>query len=248
MMKKIVSLLLAGILSVSCMSTAVLAEENSVSYLENRREILMPENAPSVQIGDDSIEVTITDLDMIEEYIRLNDIVVPEGAELVEIVYHQDTENNNEIIESVPEEIYDNKRKAIVLRNIVTRPTSNNYIISGEQEYDRLYNYSNNVTDSYSTTYKQPKSSSFSANASVGNNTVGAGVGFTIGFAEEKTKSFNTSIPPRTKIEVKVQMNYLMKDFDIYDTGIFGTSNTYIGHGTAWRPAGLIVEKYQYNI
>jgi hypothetical protein len=43
-------------------------------------------------------------------------------------------------------------------------------------------------------------------------------------------------------------MNYTMKDFDIYDTGLLGGGNSKIGTGKAWVPKGLIIEKFEYNI
>ncbi|MFV0503310.1 MAG: hypothetical protein ACK5LT_05005 [Lachnospirales bacterium] len=237
-MAVVLALLMATYISADCNKNNVKSKKETSmngghsSFVNAKEEILMPQGIHYQREGN-TTQIRIIEHNLIKDYIEMNNLEVPEGSTLTEIIYIENKleapKNNNK------------QSRAIVAKNVVTR--SGYYVYSGQEEYDILYNYSTTTTDLFTTEYSQTKEANFSVNAGI---TVG--VGFAVRGEVTNKKTYSTKIPPRTKVKIKVQTNYLVKDFDIYDTGLLNDKYTYIGKGVAWTPVGLIIEKYKSNI
>lgn len=226
---KISNLVLMAIMSLSIISLPAYATTNEVNQ---RKEIAIPQN----EIANEETNITITDPIELENYIKTNEVTIPEGSVLTEVIYTTETPETPPVTP---------QGRAIVLRNVVTR--SGNYVISGQETYDQIYNYSY-TQDSYERTFEQSLEAGFNANVGINVSDVSAGVGFEAkGTVRNERKSI-VYVPARTKVTVKIQTNFLMKDFSVYNTGFWNNQNNYVGSGTAWRPVGLIIEKYESRL
>lgn len=239
MIKKTVSMVLCAIMIMGMGTTAFAA--NTTSSEPEPESLQIPNYGVErnyMGVSNGGTEIIISDKDAISDYIRLNNIQVPEGATLTEIIITR----NNDTSANAP--TIENRSSGMIIKNV--KVSSGDYVYNDEAEWDKIYNYSSTQNDNFSTSYSQTKTSSWNvgvkASGSIKVVDVEASVGFTLGNCVTNTKTFSTTIPPRKRIEVKIQTNYTLKTYDVYQ------GNTYIDSGKAWNPKGLLIYKYEYSI
>jgi hypothetical protein len=240
-MKKFLAIALS-LTMLATSQTSIFASNTDVDTTYTPKSFYVPNAKSGKSAGIYSTQdgMVITNTNEIKKYVELNNIDIPYGEELVkiEIIRTEDDPQSDQT------DLMRSQRGAITIKNVKT--SSGDYTIASHEEVDKISNYSTTQTDKFSTSYTQTKSNSWDvgtkASGKIGVAAVEASVGFKCTGTKSNTKTFETSILPRKRVEVKVNTNYTMKTYDVYN------GSALLDTGSAWTPKGLLIVKYEYKI
>jgi len=185
-------------------------------------------------VADDGSEALfITDRELLDEIVELNQLIPPgEGAELAVLAFIPFDSTDEE---SLHVEVRGNSN-ATEIRNIRARPRRANHFASTIR-YDSARNMTAHNSP-LTITRSGTMTSSFTANASVTNGVVSAGVGFNIGVQRTYTSSFTITVPPNRTGIIRSSVYAHVVDFDIHRV----VSGERVGNGSASRADGIRFE------
>ncbi len=216
MKKKIVAVVLSALLVMAFGSTAYAADK--------------PEESVS-QVPVSEVKETVEkDPDVLKRIVEDEGLAVPEGQELVAVkTTVVKLASRDELVPVIAAPM---AAASITITNV--RTTGYRYY---SDDYDSYWYYG---PYSLSASYGQTRSAGYSSTVSVSSSLVSSAVGFSVTSSYYKSGSHSASVPEGQSLNLRVHMNYLVKAFDIYNSG------TKVGTGSAWRPDSLIFREYWY--
>ncbi len=216
MKKRIVAIVLSALLVMAFGSTAYAAD--------------VPEKPVSQAPVSEVKETIEKDPVILRQIAKAEGLAVPEGQELVAV--KTTVVKFASIDESVQTSAAPMAAASIYISNV--RTTGYRYY---SDDYDSYWYYG---PCSFSSTFGQTRSAGYSTTYSVGSSMVSSAVGFSVTSSYYRSGSHSADVPDAQSLNLRVHTNYLVKAFDIYNSGIK------VGTGSAWRPDSLIFREYWY--
>lgn len=229
MVKKVLSVILSIVLGLSlCLSVFALEDTT-----QNGDAVYVPVGAQSVSVVEDPEELQ----KIIDEH-HLN---VPEGytLEKVETFVYTEDYHSDPPLQPMPRALL------YEIRNVRRSPNEFYYV----NEYDSdWYEGSSDLNAGLTTikeTYTRSSSVKIDIDTMIGKGTVSAGVGYSITDTYTKSKTFETKISPRKKVNVRIHTVYQSTQFDIYNQW-----TNHLVEKDAWtaQPIGLYFAQYTYSM
>lgn len=218
--KKILSLTLASTL---LLSTNIYADSNEMiksTYQYSSKEKIT--------------QNSITNPELLNKIILEDNLEVPEGYELVEVitttVENVPSDSNNIEFNNTEEDLQKLFAKW-TLKNITSKEEQGKLITSD------YYDGPSNFTHSYEETV----SCSYSTKSGISVKALSAELGFSVTGTEKVGRTYNVNVDKGKKVNLKVYVNNKKYSFSVYK------NDDYKGSGTATKPIGLIFKQYVFN-
>lgn len=216
MKQKIVAVVLSALLVMAFGGTAYAADNEGESFNE----------APDCEV----IETVEKDPQALKQIALDEGLTAPEGQKLVAVKTTIVKLASRD--EFIPAIALPKAAASISITNV--RTTGYRYY---SDDYDSYWYYG---PYGLSASYGQTRSAGYSSTVSVSSSLVSSAVGFSVTSSYYKSGSHSANVPEGQSLNLRVHTNYLVKAFDIYNSG------TKVGTGSAWRPDSLIFKEYWY--
>ena len=183
----------------------------------------------------------ITDPDILEEFIQINNIVPPTPtARLIEISFEP---FNNAVVLPFDARLVDSFNLMpgwwYEIRNVVSRPPMQ-AIFTSSIRFDSFHN-GTHIPTAYRNTFTMTASSTFTASVGLSANVVTAGVGFSVTESVTESTEISMTVPGHTTLIVETAIWAHVVDFDIFARDPnFPNFFSLVGRGDAARPNGVM--------
>lgn len=224
-LKKVLSLVIASTL---LFSKNIYANSNKITENNYQENIYY----------DDGLKITensIKDPNLLNEIIINDNVEIPEGYKLVEVItttveISPDISNNidnSDIEQENSPSLFDKW----TLKNKTSEEVQGKLITSDWFDGPSSFTHS----------YEETVSASFSTNAGISAKALSAELGFSVTASTKLTKTYNVNIAKGKKVNLKVYVNNKKYSYSVYK------GDKYKGTGTATEPIGLVFKQYVYN-
>ena len=177
--------------------------------------------------------------EMLEDFIQLNSIDVPEGETLVKVTFtpfssQEDLQNSDSID---PRFLL----PYLEIRNVRTR--SGSFVYESSRREDLLDNFGSTASQ-FTRTLSASANSGYTASAQLSVSVVNAGVGFQVNRNTTETKSYTANVPARTRVRLNSVRRAHWVDFDVWEL----ITNRLDHRGNAHRPNGIWIQEFHSRL
>lgn len=230
--KKTLFIILSLVMVIGLTSISAFASDRRDIFLPVvTEEFILPNNIVIPMSGD--AVLTITDREILDEIVRLNNMVSPDGVATLQKVVFVPSEYN--FIDELPELRFD----IYSIMNPTPRPHRSHHFPATMRTYT-LINHSSFYTSLTAGTSISATSSQTNTIGLSAGNVISSSVGFTIGTTITNSGSITVqNVAPGATAFVDASLYAHVVDFCIYRLGFLGINWNRVGSGTAQRADGV---------
>jgi hypothetical protein len=185
-------------------------------------------------------DLFITDRDVLDEIVRLNNMQLPEGAVLREIVFLSD--RNEGYVGIDPNAWFVILPPQLRVTNVRQRGVHDTFHYADTTQFSSISNHSFTETQVFTETFTKTRGAGWSSNAGISSGIVTAGVGFSVTATHTVSRQWTTFVPPRTRTTIETSAYASWFDFDVIvctHESPWHNPGQRVGSGDAHRPSGV---------